>query len=149
MWRTLEMWMQGKGLGTCARRLVEEIATIKSMDVLRRFANPCLNGFDQGFNGVWGFAVPNIEGRFPACAGRRRGGVADIPNCLGPAEYGTFRLAHHSPLLPDDKTDIPVRSRENESLTRLALPSHATKCEGFPGVGNRRPAEAAAGRSLP
>ena len=34
MWRTLEMWMYGKGLGTCARRLVEEIATIKSMDVL-------------------------------------------------------------------------------------------------------------------
>ena len=34
MWRTLEMWMRGKGLGTCARRLVEEIATIKSMDVL-------------------------------------------------------------------------------------------------------------------
>ena len=34
MWRTLEMWMHGKGLGTCARRLVEEIATIKSMDVL-------------------------------------------------------------------------------------------------------------------
>jgi hypothetical protein len=27
------MWMRGKGLGTCARRLVEEIATIKSMDV--------------------------------------------------------------------------------------------------------------------
>ena len=34
MWRTLEMWMHGKGLGTCARRLVEEIATIKSRDVL-------------------------------------------------------------------------------------------------------------------
>ncbi|MEO7813422.1 MAG: IS1634 family transposase [Usitatibacter sp.] len=34
MWRTLEMWMHGKGLGTCARRLVEEVATIKSMDVL-------------------------------------------------------------------------------------------------------------------
>jgi transposase len=34
MWRTLEMWMHGKGLGTCARRLVEEIATIKSMDVV-------------------------------------------------------------------------------------------------------------------
>ena len=26
--------MRGKGLGTCARRLVEEIATLKSMDVL-------------------------------------------------------------------------------------------------------------------
>jgi hypothetical protein len=34
LWRTLEMWMQGKGLGTCARRLVEEIATLKSMDVV-------------------------------------------------------------------------------------------------------------------
>lgn len=34
LWRTLEMWMHGKGLGTCARRLVEEVATIKSMDVL-------------------------------------------------------------------------------------------------------------------
>lgn len=34
LWRTLEMWMRGKGLGTCARRLVEEVATIKSMDVL-------------------------------------------------------------------------------------------------------------------
>ena len=34
MWRTLEQWMQGKGLGTCARKLVEEIATIKSMDVI-------------------------------------------------------------------------------------------------------------------
>ena len=34
LWRTLEMWMRGKGLGTCARRLVEEIATIKSMDVV-------------------------------------------------------------------------------------------------------------------
>lgn len=34
LWRTLEMWMRGKGLGSCARRLVEEIATIKSMDVV-------------------------------------------------------------------------------------------------------------------
>jgi transposase len=34
MWRTLEQWMQGKGLGSCARKLVEEIATIKSMDVI-------------------------------------------------------------------------------------------------------------------
>jgi len=34
LWRTLEMWMRGKGLGTCARRLVEEVATIKSMDVV-------------------------------------------------------------------------------------------------------------------
>jgi transposase len=34
LWRTLEMWMKGKGLGTCARRLINEIATIKSMDVI-------------------------------------------------------------------------------------------------------------------
>jgi len=34
LWRTLEMWMTGKGLGTCARQLVGEIATIKSMDVI-------------------------------------------------------------------------------------------------------------------
>ena len=34
LWRTLEMWMKGKGLGTCARQLVAEIATIKSMDVI-------------------------------------------------------------------------------------------------------------------
>jgi transposase len=34
LWRTLEMWMQGKGLGTCARQLVAEIATIKSLDVI-------------------------------------------------------------------------------------------------------------------
>jgi hypothetical protein len=34
LWRTLEMWMQGKGLGTCARQLVAEIATIKSLDVV-------------------------------------------------------------------------------------------------------------------
>ena len=34
LWRVLEMWMKGKGLGTCARQLVGEIATIKSMDVV-------------------------------------------------------------------------------------------------------------------
>jgi transposase len=34
LWRTLEMWMSGKGLGTCARQLVAEIATIKSLDVV-------------------------------------------------------------------------------------------------------------------
>lgn len=28
------MWMHGKGLGTCAGRLIEEIATLKSMDVI-------------------------------------------------------------------------------------------------------------------
>jgi hypothetical protein len=34
LWRTLEMWMKSKGLGTCARRLIEEIATIKSLDLV-------------------------------------------------------------------------------------------------------------------
>jgi hypothetical protein len=34
MWRTLEMWMQGKGLGTCARQLIGEIATIRSLDLV-------------------------------------------------------------------------------------------------------------------
>ena len=33
LWRTLEMWMSGKGLGTSARKLVESVATIRSMDV--------------------------------------------------------------------------------------------------------------------
>lgn len=33
-WRVLEQWMNGKGLGTCARKLVTEISTIKSMDVI-------------------------------------------------------------------------------------------------------------------
>jgi len=34
LWRTLEMWTHGKGLGDCARRLVEEVATVRSMDVV-------------------------------------------------------------------------------------------------------------------
>ena len=34
LWRVLEQWMQGKGLGTCARKLISEISTIKSMDVV-------------------------------------------------------------------------------------------------------------------
>jgi hypothetical protein len=34
LWRTLEMWMHGKGLGTCARQLLDEVATIKSLDVV-------------------------------------------------------------------------------------------------------------------
>ena len=34
LWRTLEMWMRGKGLGNCARQLVKEIATVRSMDVV-------------------------------------------------------------------------------------------------------------------
>lgn len=34
LWRVLEQWMNAKGLGTCARKLVAEIATLKSMDVV-------------------------------------------------------------------------------------------------------------------
>ena len=33
LWRALEMWMRGKGLGTSARKLVEAVGTIRSMDV--------------------------------------------------------------------------------------------------------------------
>jgi len=28
------MWMRGKGLGTCSRQLLKEVATVKSMDVI-------------------------------------------------------------------------------------------------------------------
>lgn len=34
LWRSLEMWMQAKGLGTCSRQLLKEVATIRSMDVI-------------------------------------------------------------------------------------------------------------------
>ena len=34
LWRVLEQWMKGKGLGTCARQLVGEVATVKSLDVI-------------------------------------------------------------------------------------------------------------------
>ena len=34
LWRTLEQWMQSKGLGTCARQLVRQMAGIKSVDVI-------------------------------------------------------------------------------------------------------------------
>lgn len=34
LWRSLEQWMQAKGLGSCARKLIAAIATIKSMDVI-------------------------------------------------------------------------------------------------------------------
>jgi transposase len=34
LWRTLEMWMNGKGLGNCARQLIKEVATVRSMDVV-------------------------------------------------------------------------------------------------------------------
>ena len=34
MWRTLELWMRGQGLGNCARQLIKEVATVRSMDVV-------------------------------------------------------------------------------------------------------------------
>jgi hypothetical protein len=34
LWRTLEMWMRSKALSSCARRLLAEVATIKSVDVV-------------------------------------------------------------------------------------------------------------------
>jgi transposase len=34
MWRCLEMWLQAKGLGDCARQVLKELDTIHSMDVV-------------------------------------------------------------------------------------------------------------------
>jgi hypothetical protein len=34
LWRTLEQWMSAQGLGTCARQLLHEVATVRSMDVI-------------------------------------------------------------------------------------------------------------------
>ena len=34
LWRSLEMWMNSKGLGTCARKLLDEMKEVRSMDVL-------------------------------------------------------------------------------------------------------------------
>jgi transposase len=34
LWRTLEMWMRGKGLGNCCRQLLKEVATVRSLDVV-------------------------------------------------------------------------------------------------------------------
>jgi len=34
LYRTLEMWMRGKGLGNCSRQLIKEVATVRSMDVV-------------------------------------------------------------------------------------------------------------------
>jgi len=34
LWPTLEMWMRGKGLGDCARQLLKEVATVRSLDVV-------------------------------------------------------------------------------------------------------------------
>lgn len=34
MWKSLELWMKASGLGTCARRLLEEMNEVRSMDVV-------------------------------------------------------------------------------------------------------------------
>ena len=34
LWRTLEQWMHSKGLGSCARQLVKQLATVKSVDII-------------------------------------------------------------------------------------------------------------------
>ena len=34
------MWMRGKGLGNCARQLLEEVATARSMDLLLPVREP-------------------------------------------------------------------------------------------------------------
>ena len=34
MWRCLEMWLKAKGLGDCGRQVLEELNTIRSMDVV-------------------------------------------------------------------------------------------------------------------
>lgn len=34
LWRALEQWMLAKGLGTCARQFLKEVASIKSVDVV-------------------------------------------------------------------------------------------------------------------
>ncbi len=40
LWRTLEMWMRGKGLGNCSRQLLKEVATVRSMDVVLPVKQP-------------------------------------------------------------------------------------------------------------
>lgn len=40
LWRTLEMWMRGKGLGDCARQLLKEVATVRSMDLVLPVREP-------------------------------------------------------------------------------------------------------------
>ncbi len=40
LWRTLEQWMRGKGLGNCARQLIKEVATVRSMDVVLPVKEP-------------------------------------------------------------------------------------------------------------
>ena len=43
LWRTMEMWMHGKDLGNCARQLIKEIATVRSMDVVLPVREPSSN----------------------------------------------------------------------------------------------------------
>lgn len=43
LWRTLEQWMRGKQLGNCARQLVKEVATVRSMDVVLPVREPSSN----------------------------------------------------------------------------------------------------------
>jgi transposase len=43
LWRTLEQWMRGKHLGNCARQLVKEVATVRSMDVVLPVRDPSSN----------------------------------------------------------------------------------------------------------
>jgi transposase len=40
LWRVLEQWMSGKGLGDCARQLIKEVATVRSMDVVLPVREP-------------------------------------------------------------------------------------------------------------
>jgi hypothetical protein len=40
LWRTLEQWMRGKGLGTCAPQLVKEVATVRSLNVVLPVKQP-------------------------------------------------------------------------------------------------------------
>lgn len=40
LWRTLEMWMRGKGLGNCSRQLIKEVATVRSLDVVLPVKEP-------------------------------------------------------------------------------------------------------------
>lgn len=39
IWRTLEMWMKGKGLGNCCRQLLKEVSTVRMMDVVLPMRN--------------------------------------------------------------------------------------------------------------
>lgn len=47
LWRTLEMWMHGKGLGDCARELLKQIATVRSMDVVLPVKEPATQQIHQ------------------------------------------------------------------------------------------------------